>query len=74
MWNAVQLGLSIDTITAAKESVFGVFLVRIQSEWEKIQTRKNPNMDTFLHSVFFEKVYSFVIMTDNSNSVRKGLK
>lgn len=34
-------------ITARKMSVLGVFLVRIKSEYGKIQSRKNQNMDTF---------------------------
>ena len=33
--------------TALKEAVFGVFLIRIQSECGKIRTRKTPNTDTF---------------------------
>ena len=33
--------------TAQKVSVFGVFLVRIQPECGKIETRKTPNIDTF---------------------------
>ena len=39
-------------ITTWKVSVFGVFLVRIQSKWGKIQTRKTPNTDT-CHAVQF---------------------
>ena len=33
--------------TGWKVSVFRIFLVRIQSECGKIQTRKTPNMETF---------------------------
>ena len=40
-------------IIAWKVSVFGVILVRIQSEWEKIRTRITPNTDTF-YAVSFE--------------------
>ena len=36
--------------TTWKVSVFGVFLAHIQSQFEKIQTRKTLNMDTF-HAV-----------------------
>ena len=40
----------IDMYTARKLSVFGVFLVRIQSQCGKIRTRKTPNTDPF-HAV-----------------------
>ena len=33
--------------TAWKLSIFGVFLVRVQSEFKKTQTRKTPNAETF---------------------------
>ena len=32
--------------------VFGIFLVRIQSEYGKIWTRKTPNSDSFTRSAF----------------------
>ena len=35
-------------LTAWKVSVFGVFLIRIQSECSKIRTRKTPYTNTFL--------------------------
>ena len=37
-------------VTMWKVSIFGVFLVLIQSECGKIRTRKTPNMDPF-HAV-----------------------
>ena len=43
--------------TALKKSLFGVFLVHIQSKCGKIRTRKTPNTDTF-HAVFFYSDHS----------------
>ena len=42
-------------------SVFGIFLVRIQSECGKIRTRKTQNTDTFTQplEVFSKKICSF---------------
>ena len=47
---------SWETTTAWKLSVFGVFLVHIQSECRKIQTRKTLNTDTF-HAVYTEFLF-----------------
>ena len=41
----------IEDFTAWNVYVFGVLLVRIQSECGKIRTKKTPNTDTF-HAVF----------------------
>ena len=38
---------NLNSCTAYKVPVFGVFLVRIQSACGKIHTRKTPNTDTF---------------------------
>ena len=38
---------SSQTCTAYKESVFGVILIRIQSECGKMRTRITPNTDSF---------------------------
>ena len=46
-FNKLQLGFQCSCTIGWKVSIFGVFLVRIQSECGKIQTRKTPNMDTF---------------------------
>ena len=43
-----------------KVSIFGVFLVRIQSKYGKIRTRKTPNTDTF---------YARTISTNFDNNV-----
>ena len=43
--------------TALKKSLFGVFLVHIQSKCGKIRTRKTLNTDTF-HAGFFYSVHS----------------
>ena len=45
-------------IIAQKVSVFGVILVRIQSECGKIQTGITPNTDTF-HAVLIRATMSF---------------
>ena len=42
--------------TAQKLFVFGVILVRIQSEYRKIRTRITPNMDTFHAVTVWENV------------------
>ena len=52
------------SFTAWKVSVFGVFLVRIQSECGKIQTRKIPNMDTF-HPVLIPPLTAFAYLSAN---------
>ena len=56
--------------TASKVSVLGVIIVRIflhsdwiriQSQYGKIRTRINPNVDTF-HAVFGEKILQATVM------------
>ena len=42
--------------TASELSVFGVFLIRIQSKCGKIQTRKTPNTDTFYAVLVFASI------------------
>ena len=44
-------------ITLREMPVFGVFLVRIQSECGKIRTRKTPNTDTF-HALLLVNIFS----------------
>ena len=48
-WQGIQLPEK-EINTAFQVSVFGVFLVRIQSDCGKTRTRKTPNKDTF-HAV-----------------------
>ena len=43
--------------TAWKVSIFGVILVRIQSESEKIRTRITPNTDTFNAVIAISKLF-----------------
>ena len=44
-------------------SVFGFFLVRIQSECEKIRTRKTPNTDAF-HAVLLCYLFNKTMLLD----------
>ena len=57
------MALRLTIITACKVSVFGVFLVRIQSKCEKIQTRKTPNTNTFyaVYSVLIKLGFNAVV-------------
>ena len=48
--------------TAQKVSVFGVILVRIQSECGKTRTRITPNTDAF-HPVYLNHDIRFVKLT-----------
>ena len=45
----------LKSFTALKVPLFGVFLVRIQSECGKIRTRKTPSTDT-RHAVFTDQI------------------
>ena len=63
-WNMLARQLGIEVITTWKVSVFGVFLVRIQSECRKIRTRKTPNMDT-LHAVNICKIITIFKGTED---------
>ena len=57
----------IFTNTAWKMSVFGVFLVRIQSECGKIRTRKTPITGTFTNLSYygyFQKIWNHTFTED----------
>ena len=53
----------LETYTVQDVSVFGVFLVCIQSEFGKIQTKKTPNTATF-HAVIAEYWPQFSVFYD----------
>ena len=48
--------------TSWKVSIFGVFLVRIQSKCGKIWTRKTPNTDTFHAVLYIILIFYFPII------------
>ena len=55
-------------VTAWKVSVFGVFLVRIQSECGKIRTRKTPNIYTFFAVGRSSNLFTFFSLSNpNTN-------
>ena len=53
------------SFTAWKESVFGVFLVRMFLHLDWMRTRKSPNTDTFheVITVAFKKMLGFILLT-----------